>query len=545
VTQVARERITNQRECDSLAVVNTDGDRSVPDDLEALRAFALTTAAELDQVVAERDRLLGVVERLEHLVREFQRARFGKKSEKLDADQLKLGLEDLELAIAESVAEEEKKSSAPVRTSHRRQGNRGHLPQHLPHLHVTIAPEKTICPCCNGQMHVIGEETSQRLDVIPAKYQVIVTHRPKYACRACEGTVVQAPAPAHLIEGGIPSEAMVAHVLTAKYGWHLPLYRQSQMLKAQGLDIDRSTLAYWVGTAAAELKPVYRRLVEKVLEAGKLAVDETPVKVLDPGRGQTKTGYFWTMARDDRPWGGSAAPQVVYRYAPSRAGFNAKELLADYCGIVQCDGYAVYKRLNQNRITLAFCWAHLRRKFFDIADKGPAPIAEEALRRIAELYAIDKTIRGSPPDERVAVRRERSLPLIAALKAWLQARLSEVSGKSLIAEAIRYALSHWDGLTRFLDDGRIELDTNIVERSMRPVALNRKNALFAGHDEGAANWALIASLIETCKLNDVDPEAWLADVLTKLVNLWPQARLDELMPWAWAAAHKSEPRAAA
>jgi transposase len=536
--------------------VNIARDPSLPDNTEALCALVMAARAECDaerlakiEVIAERDWLKSRVERLEHLVREFQRARFGRKSEKLDPDQLKLALEDLEQAIAEFEAEEEKKSKVPG-TPRKREGNRGHLPDHLPRIHVTIAPEKTTCPCCNGPLHAIGEETSERLDVIPAQHRVIVTHRPKYACRACEGTIVQEKAPAHLIESGIPSEAMVAQVLTAKYGWHLPLYRQAQMLKAQGFDLDRSTLAYWVGTAAAELKPVYLRLVEKVLEAGKLAVDETPVKVLDPGRGQTKTGYFWTMARDDRPWGASDAPQVVYRYAPSRAGFNAKELLANYRGIVQCDGYAVYKGLNQNRITLAFCWAHLRRKFFDIADKGPkvpakAGIAEEALRRIAELYAIDKTIRGRPPDERVAVRRERSKPLIEALKAWLEARLGEVSGKSLIAEAIRYALSHWDGLTRFLDDGRIELDTNIVERSMRPIKLNRKNALFAGHDEGAANWAVIASLIETCKLNRVDPEAWLADVITKLVNLWPQARLDELMPWAWAAAQKNEPRAAA
>jgi transposase len=453
--------------------VNVAADPSLPDDFEALRAFALTTAAERDQAVAERDRLKSRVERLEHLVKEFQRARFGKKSEKLDPDQLKLALEDLEQAIAEGVAEEDKKSSGRVPAQPRREGNRGHLPAHLPRLHAMIAPEKTACPCCNGQMHAIGEETSERLDVIPAQYRVIVTHRPKYACRSCEGAVLQEKAPAHLIEGGIPSEAMVAHVLTAKYAWHLPLYRQSQMLKARGLDIDRSTLVYWVGTAAAELRPVYLRLVEKVLEASKLAVDETPVKVLDPGRGQTKTGYFWAMARDDRPWGGSDAPRVVYRYAASRAGLHAQELLANYRGIVQCDGYAAYKGLDQTRITLAFCWAHLRRKFFDIADKGPAPIAEEALARIAGLYAIDKTIRGSPPEERVAVRQARSKPLIEALKAWLEARLGEVSGKSLIAEAIRYGLSHWGGLTRFLDDGRIELDTNIVERSMRPVAMYR------------------------------------------------------------------------
>src|SRR5204863_8033593 len=388
-------------------------------------------------------------------------------------------------------------------------------------------------------MHVIGEETSQRLDVVPAQFRVIVTRRPKYACRACEQAVVQAPAPERLIKGGLPTEAMVAYVLVAKYAWHLPLYQQAQMLLAQGLDIERATLAFWVGYAAAELKPLYLRLRELILGSAKIAVDETVAPVLDPGRGRTKKGYFWAIARDDRPWGGTDPPAVAYTYAPGRGAVHALKLLDRYRGIVQCDGYVAYKTvangMRDEAITLAFCWAHLRRRFFDIAKSGPAPIASEALERIAALYLIEKTIRGSSAEHRRAVRAERCESLVLALKAWLERQLARVSAKSLIAEAIRYALHHWDGLTCFIEDGRIELDTNIVERGIRPIVLNRKNALFAGHDDGAENWACIASLIETCKLNGVDPQTYFTDLLTKLVNLWPQSRLDELMPWAWAA----------
>jgi transposase len=388
-------------------------------------------------------------------------------------------------------------------------------------------------------MHVIGEDTAERLDVIPAQFQVIVTHRPKYACRACEQAVVQAPAPERLIKGGLPTEAMVAHVLVSKYAWHLPLYRQAQMLAAQGLDIKRSMLAFWVGYAAAELRPVYVRLRQLILASGKVAVDETVAPVLDPGRGRTKQGYFWAVARDDRPWGGTDPPAIAYSYAPGRGAVHGLKLLDQYRGIVQCDGYAAYKAIAAaapgEAITLAFCWAHLRRKFFDIAKGGNAPIASEALERIAELYAIEKTIRGMSANERRRVRQNKSKMLVAGLKTWLEHQLARVSAKAPIADEIRYGLNHWDGLTRFLDDGRIELDTNSVERGIRPIVLNRKNALFAGHDQGAGNWACIASLIETCKLTGVDPQAYIADVLTKLVNLWPVARLDELMPWAWAA----------
>ena len=393
-----------------------------------------------------------------------------------------------------------------------------------------------------------GFVLAERLDVIPAQFRVIVTHRPKYACRACEEAVVQAPAPERLIKGGLPTEAMVASVLVAKYAWHLLLYRQAQMLAAQGLDIKRSILAFWVGYAAAELKPIYLRLRELILTSAKIAVDETVAPVLDPGRGCTKKGYFWAIARDDRPWGGTDPPAIAYSYAPGRGVVHGLKLLDSYRGIVQCDGYAAYKTIADKApgkaITLAFCWAHLRRHFFDIAKGGDAPIASEALERIAALYAIEKTIRGLRADERRAVRQDKSKPLVLALKAWLEHQLTRVSGKALIAEAIRYALYHWEGLTLFLDDGRIELDTNIVERGIRPIVLNRKNALFAGHDEGAENWACIASLIETCKLNGADPQAYFADVLTRLINLWPASLLDQLMPWVWAAEHSNQKLAA-
>lgn len=508
---------------------------SLPDDIDALRALALNA-------IAERDQLIAMNEKLRLLLRKAQG--FDAKSErlaKLHPDQLNLALEDLEQAIAKAEAIEQ--TTQATAAPRKRRINRGALPAHLPRVHETVAPADTDCPCCKKPMHVIGEDTSERLDVIPAQYRVIVTHRPRLACRACE-RIVEAPAPEHLIKSGLPTEAMVASVLVAKYGWHLPLYRQAKMLAAQGLDLDRSTLAFWVGYAAAELTPLYQRLKAKLLMSAKLAVDETPVPVLDPGRGRTKTGYFWAMARDDRAWGGTDPPAVVYTYAPGRGGEHLETLLADYSGIVQCDGYAPYKKLPADRITIAFCWSHLRRAFFKIAERGDAPIATEAVARIAPIYAIETDVRGTSADARRAARQARSRPLVNALKIFFEHQLTRLSGGSDTAKTIRYGLRHWDGLTRFLDDGRIELDTNIVERSMRSQALTRKNALFAGHDDGADNWAILASLIETCKLNGIEPQAYLADVLVRLVNLWPNNRLDELLPWAWSTVREQLPRAA-
>jgi transposase len=520
----------------------------LPTDIATLQALLSQARAERDAVIADRNHLQSQNDRLQHLLRQLQRARFGRSSEKLDPDQLHLAFEDIEQAIAATEADDDKRDAVRARArAEKRRLNRGSLPAHLPRVHVTIEPDDTNCPCCQALMHVIGEEASQRLDVIPAQFRVLVTHRPKYACRACEQAVVQAPAPERLIKGGLPTEAMVASVLVGKYAWHLPLYRQAQMLAAQGIDITRAVLAFWVGYAAVELKPVYLRLRELILASGKVAVDETVAPVLDPGRGRTKQGYFWAIARDDRPWGGTDPPAIAFSYAPGRGAVHGLKLLEGYHGIVQCDGYAAYKKIaatSGEAITLAFCWTHLRRRFFDIAKGGDAPIASEALERIAALYAIEKTIRGKSAEERRQVRQDKSKPLVASLRAWLEQQLARVSAKASIAEEIRYGLNHWDGLIRFLEDGRLELDTNNVERGIRPIVLSRKNALFAGHDHGAENWACIASLIETCKLTGVDPQAYLTDVLTKLVNLWPASSIDELMPWAWAAEHSAKRLAA-
>jgi transposase len=512
---------------------------SLPDDIEALRALVLATLVERDAAVSERDTLLAQNDRLCHLLRKLTRMHFGARSERLPEEQLQLGLEALEQAIAKGDAEAEKQDPELRKdNAAKRRASRGALPAHLPRIEVTLAPEDTACPCCQAAMTVIGEDTSERLDVIPAQYRVIVTKRPKLACRACAGTVVQAPAPARLIEGGIPTEALVAHVLVARYADHLPLYRQAQMMARQGVILERSTLSFWMGYAAAEVAPVVARLREIMLASTRIFADETVVPVLDPGRGRTKQGYFWAIACDDRPWGGSQPPAVVYRYAPGRGHSHADTLLGGYRGILQCDGYAAYKKFGGSKsadppVTLAFCWAHVRRGFYDLA-KTKAPIATEALKRIAALYEVEADIRGTSADERRTVRQAESKPLVADLRTWFEAQIAKLPARGPTAEAIRYALNHWDGLTRFLDDGRIELDNNSVERAMRPVCLSRKNSLFAGSDEGGESWACLASLIETCKLNRVNPQAYFTDLLTRLVNGWPQKRIDELMPWAWA-----------
>jgi transposase len=527
----------------------------LPDDVDALRTLVSQLSSERDTAVAENRRLIEQNDKLRHLLKKLQNAQFGKKSERLDHDQLQLAMEDLETAAAKQDTEEEKKQAAetpakpPTETQKKRRPNRGSLPAHLPRIHVTIEPESTVCPCCQGQMHVISDETSERLDSIPAQHRVVVTHRPKYGCRGCESAVVQAPAPEHLIKNGIPTEGMVATVVVDKHAWHKPLYRQAEHMALQGLPIDRSTLADWVGTAAAELTPVYERMKELLLASAVIVVDETKVPVLDPCRGRTKSGYFWTISRDQRPWAGPDPPGVVYTYAPGRGGKHALVLLRDYSGIVQCDGYAVYeqlagRKLPDGQITLVFCWSHWRRLFFDIDRGGSAPIAHETLERIAELYAIESRIRGQSAERRRAVRQAESKPLVENLKAWLEAQLAAVSQKSTIAEAIRYGLKRWPGLIRFLEDGRIEMDTNSVERANRLVSMTRKNSLFAGHDEGAFGWACVASLIETAKLHQLNPQAYLADVLTKLVNGWPMKKLDELLPWAWSAPGSRDKQAA-
>ncbi|MFM9860274.1 IS66 family transposase [Pseudoxanthobacter sp. M-2] len=477
-------------------------------------------------------------ERLRQIIKELQRHRFGRRAESLPVDQLLLGLEEAEQVEAEGLAGED--ATDPAKGAERARGrrtNRGSLPAHLPRIEQVIDVADRSCPCCRGQLHVIGEDVAERLDVVPAQFRVIVTRRPKYACRTCEEVVVQAPAPPRLVEGGIPTEATVAHVLVAKYADHLPLYRQAQIYARQGVNLDRSTLADWVGKAAFLLRPVHERLFERLKASPKLFADETTAPVLDPGRGRTKTGQLFAYARDDRPWGGSDPPGVAYLYAPDRKAEQPIRHLAGFAGILQVDGYAGYRVLaERTSVRLAFCWSHVRRRFYELAAAGPAPIATEALARIAELYRIEGEIRGRPAEERRASRQARSLPIVAALEPWLRDKLALVSQKSKLAEAIRYALSRWAGLCRFLDDGRVEIDTNVVERSIRPIALNRKNALFAGSDGGAEHWAVIASLVETAKLNAVEPQSYLADVIARIVQGHPQSQLDDLLPWVYAPA---------
>ena len=540
----------------------TDVSDILPNDVDALRALLATAladhtaavaeraaaVAERNAIRAERDQLAARNERLEAIIAEIRRAHFGRKSERITDDQLALALEELETTLAKEEAEADKTDKREKKArSGKRRGSRFPNLDRLPHVVEVIEPESKACPCCGGALHVIGEDVSKRLDRVPAKLRVVETHRPKYACRACEKNgaddvagVIQAPAPARLIVGGLPTEALVADVVVSKYADHLPLYRQAQILTRQGVEIERSTLAHWVGAAAAELQPLHDHLVRQLKASPKLFCDETRCPVLDPGRGKTKTGFMWSLARDDRPWGGADPPAVAYTYAPGRGAVHAIKLLAGYSGILQVDGYAAYAQLtNPTReggaVTLAYCWAHLRRRFYEVYVGGNAPIATEALARIKLLYEIEAEIRGLPPEVRRAVRQEKSKPVIEAMKPWFEASLGKVSKTGKVAEAICYGLNHWDGLVRFLDDGRIEIDSNTVERSIRGIALERKNSLFAGHDLGAEGWATAASLLETCKLNSVDPLAWLTDVLTKLVNLWPASRIDELMPWAHAA----------
>ena len=497
----------------------------LPDDVEALRALVLEQARELDTLkVFQAD-----VERLKAIIEALQRHRFGRRSEQFDPDQFELALEEVETALAEAEHARDKASRTPAERP--RKSNRGSLPAHLERIEQVVDVEDKACPCCGGALHQIGEDVAERLDVVPTTFRVLVTRRPRYGCRSCESAIVQAPAPARIVEGGIPTEALIAQVLVAKYADHLPLYRQAQIYARQGIQLDRSTLADWVGRAAWYLRPLRDHILERLRRSERLFADETTAPVLDPGRGRTKTGQLWAYARDDRPWGGDDPPMVAYVYAADRKGERAEAHLGDFAGILQVDGYGGYAALARRRqqISLAFCWAHVRRKFYELADNSP--VATEVLRRVALLYAIEDEARGLSAEQRRAVRHDRSRIIVDDLRQYLEARIRQVSAKSKLGEAIRYALTRWDGLSRFLEDGRIDLDSNTVERSIRPLALNRKNALFAGSDEGGDNWAVIATLIENCKIAGINPHAWMTDTLTKLANGHPANSVGELMPW--------------
>lgn len=491
------------------------------------------SVAELQALVYEQHAQLHThklhIEKLNLLIARLRRVQFGRKSEKLAQriDQLELWAEELETdaQLGETLIEQTQETPVVPAPKRRRV-----LPAHLPRETTTIAPRETACPDCGGALKHLGEDISEMLELEPVRFKVIRTVRQKLACASCD-TIVQAPAPARPIERGMAGPGLLAHVLVGKYADHLPLYRQTEIYARDGLDLDRSLLAQWVGHASALLMPLTDALRAHVFAAAVVHGDDSPIPVLEPGTGKTKTGRVWTYVRDERPAGGQTAPAVWYAFSPDRKGEHPQHHLEPFTGILQADGYAGYSKLYQSgRITEAACWAHVRRKFFDLFEANQSPLAAQALERIGALYAIEAQIRGLPPDQRRTVRQARSRPLLDALHVWLQQTLSTLSHKSAMAKAIGYALTRWAALGRFCDDGRIEIDNNAAERALRCVALGRKNYLFAGSDAGGERAAAIYSLLGTAKLNGRNPEAFLREVLTRIAE-HPVNRIAELLPW--------------
>jgi transposase len=467
------------------------------------------------------------IESLKLLILKLRRMQFGPSSERLarHIDQLELRLEDLEThrasqpvsPILESLLTPEK----PARRA---------LPAELPRETETLHPQDHACPDCGARLDRLGEDVAETLEYVPARFKVIRTVRPKLSCTRCD-RIVQEPAPHRPIERGLAGPGLLAHVVVAKYADHLPLYRQSEIYEREGVELDRSTLADWVGGVSRTLEPLVDALRKYVVAAEKLHGDDIPVPVLAPGNGKTKTGRLWTYVRDDRPSGSHEAPAVWFAYSPDRKSEHPAEHLKSFRGMLQADGFAGFNRLyERGQIREIACWAHVRRKFHDLYEAHASPIAREALERIAALYGIEKEIRGRPPDQRRDIRSQRARPLLESLKSWFQASLPKLSRKSEVTQAIHYALGRWSPLIRYCDDGRLEIDNNAAERALRAVALGRKNYLFAGSDNGGQRAAAMYSLIGSAKLNGLDPEAYLSQVLACIAD-HPIQRIEELLPW--------------
>jgi len=508
---------------------------TLPLDIATLRALLLQRETEhAAELQAARSGLQEQVLRNEQLklrLAKLLRERFGASSEKLRTaiEQLELILGDLEEQIAETApAEPQQPAASEPADAVRRKPARRPLPENLPRTTLEH-PAPCACPKCGGTLHRLGEDVSEVLDYVPAVFRVIRHVRPKLSCRGCD-SIAQAPAPSLPIHRGLATPALLAHVLVAKYADHCPLYRQAEIYARGGVELDRSTLADWVGQTARLMRPLVDAIGTHVMAADRVHADDTTVPVLEPGLGKTSTGRLWCYVRDDRPFAGQAPPAVLYCYSPDRKGQHPRQHLEQFRGILQADGYQGYARLYDRGVTEAACLAHARRKFVDVYKSDKSPLANEALQRIAALYAIEATIRGSTAAARLAVRAEQSAPLFADLRGWMEQTLHRVSGKSDLAGAIRYALSRWDALTLVLRDGRVCLDNNAAERAMRPIPLGRKNWLFAGSDAGGERAAAVYSLTETAKLNGLDPEDYLRQVLERIAD-HPVKRVHELLPW--------------
>jgi transposase len=498
----------------------------------------LDTAALKDMVIRQHVQLSShdaEVERLRLIIARLRRLQFGRKSEKIqrEIEQLELQLEDLEAGNAEKQEQTEKTLApavAAVFAAATRKPARRPLPDHLPREVEVHQPEEKGCPACGGSLSNLGEDVSEMLEYVPARFKVVRHVRPKLSCTKCD-TIVQAEAPSRPIARGLAGPGLLAHVLVSKYADHLPLYRQAEIYAREGVELERSTLADWVGATSELLKPLNEALRRYVMSARKLHADDTPVPVLAPGQGKTKQGRLWTYVRDDRPTGDAEAPAVWFAYSPDRRGEHPHRHLAEFKGTLQADAYAGFNRLyDTGRIQEAACWAHARRKFFDLHEAHASPITTEALERIGALYAIESEIRGRSPDERRREREARSRPLLTSLQNWLKASLTRLSRKSETAVAINYALGRWTALVRYCDDGLLEIDNNSAERALRAVALGRKNYLFAGSDSGGERAATIYSLIGSAKLNGLDPEAYLSNVLAWIAD-HPVKQIADLLPW--------------
>ena len=519
----------------------------LPADLASAHALILAQreallAAQARASAAEGEARLRAleIERLKLLLAKARREQYGQSSERgrRVIEQLELAIADLE--ETESAAQTAADLAAPdpsrARSQSRARPARRPLPAHLPRERV-VHPAPSACPCCGGRLRKLGEDVTETLERVPASWKVVQHVREKLVCRACEA-ITQPPAPSHPIARGRAGPGLLAEVLSAKYGAHLPLHRQSAIYAREGVELDVSTLADWVGAAAATLAPLVEVVRRHVLAGARLHADDTPVPVL--AKGKTRTGRLWTYVRDDRPFGGADPPAAVFCYSPDRSGAHPERHLAGWAGLMQADAYAGFNRLYEGArkpgpVVEAACWAHARRKFFELAQLKQAPIAIEAVRRIDALFAVEREISGLSAAERLAVRAARSRPLVQELETWLRAQRARISAKSDAGKVVDYSLKRWPALARFLDDGRLCLSNNAAERSLRGVAVGRHNWTFAGSDAGGERAAAIYTLIETAKLNDVDPRAWLADVLARLPD-HPARRIEQLLPWSWKAA---------